>query len=67
MVNVFGEVKGFVVVLDLELAARHVCCVIEFYLKIIEKQLIDLAKHILVHFELMQVDSPFCLQFHPRS
>lgn len=61
MVDVFGEVEGLAAVLDLELAAGHICCVIEFYLKIVEKQLIDLAKHVLVHFKLMQVDAPFGL------
>lgn len=61
MVDVFGEFKGFAAVLDLELAACHICCVVEFYLKIIEKQFIDLDKHVLVHSKLMQVDSPFRL------
>lgn len=53
VVDVFGEFKGFIAVLDFELAACHICCIIEFYLKIIEKQLIDLDKHVLVHSKLM--------------
>ena len=59
MIDVLGKIEGFTAVLDLELAACHICCVVKFYLKIIQEQLVDLNKHVLVHPELMQVDSPF--------
>lgn len=53
MINVLSEVESLAAVLDLEFAACHICCAIELDLKVIQKQLVDLNKHILVHFELM--------------
>ena len=37
VVDVLSEIEGFVAVLDLELAACHIGCVIELDLKVIKK------------------------------